>query len=209
MAKIYEGNTSGTIVIKGADGVNYRLKKYDQDTSDTVPLARGGTGSSTAGGARTNLGLGSIATYNLTGVAADEAIITYNDSDGEFNFTSQIGEIKAFGNISGDGVVSSESLGVRAGGNIDAVANPADGEYTITMTNAMVDSDYTVLTTLKGRSGAPLENPSSTEQDRAYQAQPVISSTTEFTIYTGGADGGSVTDLNLFEMDTVMFVVIR
>lgn len=206
MAKIYEGNTSGTIVIKGADGVNYRLKKFDQDTSNTVPLARGGTGSGTAGGARTNLGLGSISTYNLTGVAADEAIITYNDSDGEFNFTSQIGEIKAFGNISGDGVVSSESLGVRAGGNIDAVANPADGEYTITMTNAMVDSDYTVLTTLKGRPGEPQPI---TNIDRAYQAQPVITSTSQFTIYCGGASGNTNTTWNTENFDTVFFVVIR
>src|SRR5210317_1938588 len=104
MAKIYEGNTSGTIVIKGADGVNYRLKKYDQDTSDTVPLARGGTGSSTAGGARTNLGIGSLGEYDVTGSPVDGSIISYNDSDAEFNFSTPVGEINAFGNISGDGV---------------------------------------------------------------------------------------------------------
>jgi hypothetical protein len=114
------------------------------------------------------------------------------------------GTLFAFGNINGDsGAV------LRAGGNIDAVSQSAVGVYEITMTVAASDTNYTVVTTTRGRAGAPVETPSSSEADRAYQAQPVITSSSVFSIYTGGADGTSNTDLNLFEMDAIYFAVYQ
>jgi hypothetical protein len=48
----------------------------NQISLDTVPVASGGTGATTASGARTNLGLGSIATQNSSSVAITGGSIT-------------------------------------------------------------------------------------------------------------------------------------
>ena len=53
----YEGNTTGTVTINNADGAKYRLVQHKADNSTEVPIARGGTGATTASDARTNLGI--------------------------------------------------------------------------------------------------------------------------------------------------------
>jgi len=60
----YEGNTTGTVTINNADGAKYRLVQYKADNENTVPISQGGTDATTAGDARTNLGLGSLATLS-------------------------------------------------------------------------------------------------------------------------------------------------
>jgi hypothetical protein len=61
------------------DGTNSAWDLLDISTSDitgVLPLTNGGTGSSTASGARTNLGLGTIATQNASSVAITGGSIT-------------------------------------------------------------------------------------------------------------------------------------
>lgn len=48
------------------NGQSYDLKVYVDHISGTLPITKGGTGATTAPTARTNLGLGTAATYNTS-----------------------------------------------------------------------------------------------------------------------------------------------
>ncbi len=62
--KLNSGNT-----ITGNTTVQGDLKADNLDLANPLPITEGGTGASTASGARTNLGLGSLATLNTVGTS--------------------------------------------------------------------------------------------------------------------------------------------
>jgi len=72
------GSTSdvGPIATSTYFGVSPIVVTGDQISLSTVPLTLGGTGATTAGGARTNLGLGTIATQNANAVAITGGSVT-------------------------------------------------------------------------------------------------------------------------------------
>jgi hypothetical protein len=90
--------SSGTASVAAIDLSDSNLV----DSSSQLPVAQGGTGASTAGGARTNLGLGSVATQDsnnvsLTGGTVDGVVIG-GSTAAAGSFTT----ISASGTITGD-----------------------------------------------------------------------------------------------------------
>ena len=55
------------------NGQSYDLKVYVDHISGTLPITKGGTGAITSTTARTNLGLGSAATYNASTSVGNDA----------------------------------------------------------------------------------------------------------------------------------------
>ncbi len=105
--------TSAGINISG----NAATSTSATNVSGTVAIANGGTGATTAGGARTNLGLGSLATMSPTGTADST---TYLRGDGTWQAVSGGGAVSSVagrtgavtlssGDVSGLGVLATKS----------------------------------------------------------------------------------------------------
>lgn len=137
MPVIYEGDSGGNVVVKGASGKAYRLKTYIGETSNVVPIARGGTGSNLASGARTNLGLGSLAQLNelpnnslvygkldvVSNPGAGE-VLSYNATSDKLEWVSQAG--------SGDTIVNVNQ----------AAPDISGGTFSGDSVNIVVDSSF-------------------------------------------------------------------
>ena len=140
MPVIYEGDSSGQVLVKGAGGKAYRLKTYVGETSNVVPVARGGTGSNLASGARTNLGLGSLAQLNalpdnsvvygklnVVSNPGDAEILSYNATSDKLEWIAQPG--------GGDTVVNVNqaapdiSGGTFSGDSVEIVIDSAYGAW--------------------------------------------------------------------------------
>jgi len=120
------------------------------DSSSQLPVAQGGTGASTAGGARTNLGLGSIATQDsnnvaITGGAIDGAVIGGSTAAaGSFTTINASGAIT--GNLTGtaddaDGLSSAVTVALSGDASGSATFQDAGDTATISTTLATVNSD--------------------------------------------------------------------
>jgi hypothetical protein len=110
-----------------------------------LAIADGGTGASTAANARTNLGLGSLATLNTVGTSQiDNASITPAKLNGAQSGSPPIYGVRAWGRLNNTTIV--------AGGNI-ASASFSGSEYTVTFTTAMPDADYSVVGTHNNSNG--------------------------------------------------------
>lgn len=102
-----------------------------------LAIADGGTGASTAANARTNLGLGSLATLSTVGTSQiDDAAITPAKLNGAQSGSAPIYGVRAWGRLNDTTIV--------AGGNIASVSY-SGGTYTVNFTTAMPDANYSVV----------------------------------------------------------------
>ena len=149
MAKIYEGASDGFVAIKGANGKKYRLKKYEVDNSTAVPLARGGTGATTASTARSNLGLAALAELDTVNTDQIVNLAVTNDklagSIANAKLTNSSITINGSAVSLGGSVTLADSIGGITNGFYDSDAQTmALGTAASTITTAF-DEDTVVI----------------------------------------------------------------
>jgi len=129
-----------------------------------LPLSSGGTGSTTASGARTNLGLGALAvkgdgdygditvsasgaTWTIDADAVTRTKIINGAVDGTKLSGAQTGDPPVYGIrawVSFDGTGAGGTRTIRASGNVSSVTDTGTGQYDINFTTAMQDANYAV-----------------------------------------------------------------
>lgn len=119
------GSTSdvGPIATSTYFGVSPVVVTGDQISLSTVPLTLGGTGATTAAGARTNLGLGTMSTQNANSVAVTGGLISNTTLSGAtvdnaapyLNFANGSGTTLVPGRMWYDGATGSWNLGMGNG----------------------------------------------------------------------------------------------
>ena len=98
MTKIFEGalsaDSASNLIITGGAGTKFRLIKYQAESSNTVPVSRGGTGATSATDAKANLGIGTLGgldsatTGNLRGLTSTSSGIISADGNGSMSIVS-------------------------------------------------------------------------------------------------------------------------
>ena len=118
------------------------LKDWQSGVSgDTLPVASGGTGSTTASGARTNLGLGTVSTLNSIATAnidadavtnakiADDSIDSEHYVDGSID-TAHIADDQITSAKIADNAVGADALNVSGNGTAgEALLSDGDGTF--------------------------------------------------------------------------------
>lgn len=122
---------AGSLVTNGdvsdATDLNTPLQDIETDLNTARPIVAGGTGATTASGARTNLGLGAAATKGVTGADAN-AVTGTAGADGEVATWNADGDIVG---TAPTGIVTSANVGAAAAGvAYGAVGSLAFAYYT-------------------------------------------------------------------------------
>jgi hypothetical protein len=173
--------SDGTDVAYGSVATSELSGNIDLTTqvTGTLPLANGGTNSTTASGARTSLGLGSIATQDSSSVSITGGSITGGSISGITDLAVADG-----GTGASDAATARTNLGVAIG--TDVQAYDAD--------NAVTDAAQTF--TVSQRGTITTDNDLSFDQNATnnFKCTPTGTGTLTFTNHTAGQSGNILLD---------------
>lgn len=170
----FDGSSNITISATVAD--NSHNHSASNITSGTLPIARGGTNATTSAAARTNLGLGTLATLNTV----DAATITNNS----------VGAAEL--NVSGNGTSG------------QVLTSDGDGTFSWTAKTTNTDTITTVGLTGSETSGTiTLSGAGATTITQSGGAIEIRSTNTEYTVGDGGLTQNNFTDALKTKLDGI------
>ena len=158
MSTISAGTTSSTTLVATGDTAGTLIfKTNDTGSGGTTALTLGTDQSATFAGSATATRLtlsGStvptngmyLPAANTLGFATNSTQVAKIDSSGVLSFNSGYGSVaaayacRAWVNFNGTGTVA-----IRASGNVSSITDNGVGDYTINLTTAMPDINYTVV----------------------------------------------------------------
>lgn len=145
-----EGATAGTVTSVDVSGGTTGLTATGGPVTSsgtitlggTLAVANGGTGATTAATARTNLGLGTIATQDASAVSITGGTVSQSAISGALNASGSapLYACRAWVNFNGNPAVT-----VRGSGNVSSVVRNSAGNYTVNFTTAMPDANYCAI----------------------------------------------------------------